>query len=177
MQRAAAGSQAFYADTARAVVQLVGLDRGMVLLRRGDDWETTASHSIKRGDTRQFSRRVLAEVTCLAAPEDGNFPRAVVARREGLHAAFGFPLLSARGVVGVMEFFSRELREPDQRLLETMNELGSQVGQFVVRRHAEEAVRKSESRLRAMLGTGARIEALDHWVWDADRFIERHLFG
>jgi adenylate cyclase len=62
VQRAAAGSQAFYADTARAVVQLVGLDRGMVLLRRGDDWETTASHSVKRGDTRQFSRRVLAEV-------------------------------------------------------------------------------------------------------------------
>jgi adenylate cyclase len=63
VQRAAAGSQAFYADTARAVVQLVGLDRGMVLLRRGDDWETTASHSTKRGDTQQFSRRVLAEVT------------------------------------------------------------------------------------------------------------------
>lgn len=63
VQRAAAGSQAFYADTARAVVQLVGLDRGMVLLRRGDDWETTASYSTKRGDTQQFSRRVLAEVT------------------------------------------------------------------------------------------------------------------
>ena len=30
-------------------------------------------------------------------------------------------------------------------------ELGSQVGQFVARRHAEEAVRASESRLRAML--------------------------
>ena len=85
------------------------------------------------------------------APEDGNFPRAAVARRVGLHAAFGFPLLSARGVVGVMEFFSRELREPDERLLETMRELGSQVGQFVARRQAEDAVRRSESRLRAML--------------------------
>src|SRR5438093_5439681 len=45
-------------------------------------------------------------------PEDANFPRASVARRSGLHAAFGFPLHSPRGVVGVMEFFSRELREP-----------------------------------------------------------------
>ncbi|MCI0356962.1 MAG: GAF domain-containing protein [Planctomycetaceae bacterium] len=61
VQRAAAGSQEFYSDTARAVVQLVGLDRGMVLLKRADDWETVASHSHKRGDTRQFSRRVLAE--------------------------------------------------------------------------------------------------------------------
>jgi PAS domain S-box-containing protein len=85
------------------------------------------------------------------APEDANFPRADAARRSGLHAAFGFPLNSPRGVVGVMEFFSRELREPDERLLQTMRVLGSQVGQFVARRQAEDGVRASESRLRAML--------------------------
>ena len=97
------------------------------------------------------------------APEDGNFPRANVARRDGLHAAFGFPLLSPRGVVGVMEFFSRELREPDARLLETMRELGSQVGQFVARRQAEEAVHASESRLRAMLETALdAVVSMDH---------------
>jgi PAS domain S-box-containing protein len=85
------------------------------------------------------------------APQDGNFPRATVARRSGLHAAFGFPLHSPRGVVGVMEFFSRELREPDERALWTMRALGGQVGQFVARRRAEEEVRASESRMRAML--------------------------
>jgi PAS domain S-box-containing protein len=85
------------------------------------------------------------------APEDANFPRAEAARRGGLHAAFAFPLRSPRGVVGVMEFFSREQREPDERLLWTMATLGSQLGQFVARRHAEEEVRSSESRLRAML--------------------------
>jgi len=79
------------------------------------------------------------------APEDANFPRADAARRGGLHAAFAFPLRSPRGVVGVMEFFSREQREPDERLLWTMATLGSQVGQFVARRHAEEEVR-SRSR-------------------------------
>jgi len=97
------------------------------------------------------------------APEDGNFPRANVARRSGLHAGFGFPLLSPRGVVGVMEFFSRELREPDERLLETMRGLGSQVGQFVARRHAEAAVRANESRLRAMLEAALdAVVAMDH---------------
>jgi PAS domain S-box-containing protein len=85
------------------------------------------------------------------APEDANFPRADAARRGGLHAAFSFPLTSARGVVGAMEFFSRELREPDERLIQTMRVLGSQVGQFVARRQAEDEVRASESRLRAML--------------------------
>jgi PAS domain S-box-containing protein len=98
--------------------------------------------------------RVLAsgEPTWLVdAPTDGNFPRAAAGRRSGLHAAFGFPLRSARGIVGVMEFFSREFREPDEELLRTMRMLGSQVGQFVARRHAEAEVRVSESRLRAML--------------------------
>src|SRR5262245_53325674 len=84
-------------------------------------------------------------------PDDRNFPRAAAARREGLHAAFGFPLRSPRGIVGLMEFFTREVREPDERLLETMAVIGSQVGQFVSRRHAEAEVRASESRMRAML--------------------------
>jgi PAS domain S-box-containing protein len=97
------------------------------------------------------------------APNDGNFPRAHAARRSGLHAAFGFPLRSPRGIVGVMEFFSRELREPDQRLLETMRMLGSQVGQFVARRQAEAEVRASESRLRAMLAAALdAVVTMDH---------------
>ena len=96
-------------------------------------------------------------------PEDRNFPRADVARRAGLQAAFGFPLLSPRGVVGAMEFFSRELREPDAQLLETMTVIGSQVGQFVVRRHAEAEVRASESRLRAMLEAALdAVVVMDH---------------
>ena len=96
-------------------------------------------------------------------PEDGNFPRAVIARRSGLHAAFGFPLLSPRGVVGMMEFFTRELRQPDERLLDTMRDLGSQVGQYVARRHAEEAVRASESQLRAMLESALdAVLTMDH---------------
>ena len=87
----------------------------------------------------------------LDAPEDANFPRADAARRSGLHAGFGFPLRSPRGVVGVMEFFSKTPHEPDEQLLATMSVLGSQVGQFVARRRAEAEVRASESRLRAML--------------------------
>ena len=97
------------------------------------------------------------------APESPNFPRAAMARRSGLHAAFGFPLLSPRGVVGMMEFFTRELRQPDEHLLETMRELGSQVGQYVARRQAEEAVRASESRLRAMLEAALdAVVTMDH---------------
>ena len=47
---------------------------------------------------------------------DPNFPRAPVATREGLHAAFGFPILLRGEVQGVLEFFSREIRKPDDDL-------------------------------------------------------------
>src|SRR6266699_1079769 len=107
---------------------------------------------LERGEGLPGSVLASGEPTWLVdAPTDGNFPRADAARRAGLHAAFGFPLRSSRGIVGVMEFFSRELREPDEELLRSMRVIGSQVGQFVARRHAETEVRASESRLRAML--------------------------
>src|SRR3954462_11635778 len=64
-------------------------------------------------------------------PADPNFPRATAARRDGLRAGFAFPLRSAGGLSGVMEFFARDAREPDERLLATMVVVGSQVGQFV----------------------------------------------
>jgi PAS domain S-box-containing protein len=97
------------------------------------------------------------------APEDANFPRAEAARNAGLHAAFGFPLRSARGVLGVMEFFTHAPKEPDPELLATMGLLGSLVGQFVARRQAEEEVRANESRLRAMLEAALdAVVTMDH---------------
>src|SRR5690606_13667348 len=48
VQRAAAGSSEFYNETAAAVVQLIGLDCGMVLLRRqgkNPEWEVVASYA------------------------------------------------------------------------------------------------------------------------------------
>ena len=69
---------------------------------------------------------------------DANFPRAKIAAREGLHGALGFPILVEDRVVGVMEFFSREIQEPDEALLELLATVGSQIGQFTERRRAEE---------------------------------------
>src|SRR2546426_4398410 len=69
---------------------------------------------------------------------DPNFPRAPVAAREGLHAAFGFPISIEGDVVGMMEFFSREIREPDTGLLDMLGAIGSQIGQVMERRRVEE---------------------------------------
>ena len=70
--------------------------------------------------------------------QDANFPRADVAAREGLHAALGFPIVLRGEVVGVMEFFSREIRPPDEDLLSMFASIGNQIGLFVDRRRAQE---------------------------------------
>jgi PAS domain S-box-containing protein len=60
---------------------------------------------------------------------------------EDLHGAFAFPLRSVRRVIGVAEFFSREIRPPDEDLLRTVLTLGNQVGEFIERSWGEEEVR------------------------------------
>src|SRR5687768_4897954 len=62
--------------------------------------------------------------------EDQNFLRTDVAESAGLRAAFGFPILLGDEVVGVIEFFSQEIRQPDQDLLDMIGSVGFQIGQF-----------------------------------------------
>jgi two-component system, sensor histidine kinase and response regulator len=64
-------------------------------------------------------------------------PQAVHAIAANLHAALAFPILNGEKVLGVFEFFSSRIEEPDEPLLRVMNGIGNQVGQFVVRRHVE----------------------------------------
>jgi PAS domain S-box-containing protein len=73
---------------------------------------------------------------------DDNFPRAPAAAREGLRAALGFPIAVGGEVVGVMEFLSSEIRQPDAELLEMFGALGSQIGQYVERKHAEDMLNR-----------------------------------
>ena len=62
---------------------------------------------------------------------DDNFPRADVAARVGLHAAFALPIMQGRRVQGVMEFFSRDILQPTADLLEMMTSICSQIALYV----------------------------------------------
>jgi PAS domain S-box-containing protein len=94
---------------------------------------------------------------------DPNFPRAEAAVAAGLHAAFCFPIRTARGVVGAVEFLTRNLQEPDAELLATTESLGSQIGQFVERSRAEAAMREREARHGAILESALDcIITIDH---------------
>lgn len=70
--------------------------------------------------------------------KDRSFQRGPVAERSGLRAGFGFPILLGNEVLGVIEFFSQEVRRPDRQLLEMIGSVGSQIGQFQERKRAEE---------------------------------------
>jgi PAS domain S-box-containing protein len=81
---------------------------------------------------------------------DPNFSRADVALADGLHAAFGFPVMLAGEVLGVVEFFSRSIREPDEPLLNLMSAIGAQLGQFVERQRTESELAESDARKTAV---------------------------
>ena len=85
------------------------------------------------------------------AVKESNFPRLITAGSEGLHGGFGLPLLIGPDVIGVLEFFSREIREPEPDLLDLTGSLGRQIGLFITRQRALEALRESEGRKAAVL--------------------------
>ena len=62
IQRATPGSDAFYNQTARAIVELIGLDCGLVLLRDGSDWKILSAHAATPDVSMRFSRTILQNV-------------------------------------------------------------------------------------------------------------------
>ncbi len=62
VQKAAAGSTEFYGETVRAVVELIGLDCGMVVLREDGNWRIVAHHTVEPGLPVRFSHTVLTQV-------------------------------------------------------------------------------------------------------------------
>ncbi len=93
--------------------------------------------------------------------QDGNFPRHAAAAKGDLHSALACPVVVGDRALGVIEFFTKRLREPDTDLLEMLATVAGNVGQFLERKTAEEQVRQSERELadffeNAIIGL--------HWV-------------
>ena len=80
-----------------------------------------------------------------------DLPRSEAAAAAGIKGAVGFPLRTSTGIVGVLEFFAREVRDPDPGLEHLLEALGSQVGEFVESQLGEEALRRSEALKSAVL--------------------------
>ncbi len=104
VQRAAAGSGEFYVETARAVVDLVGLDRGAIVIRQQDDWQVIAEHPPKAHAPLEVSRRILTHVLEDRQTYFESFTEGPLARSlAGVEAVVASPILDEQDqVVGVV---------------------------------------------------------------------------
>lgn len=114
-----------------AVSREVTFNRGIGLL--GRVWATGRASSIQD----------------VAADHDSR--RAAAAARAGLRGKFAFAITNGRKVTGVIALFSSQTQVPDRATLRVMADLGSQIGQFIERRRAEDELRSSGERIRAVL--------------------------
>jgi len=78
--------------------------------------------------------------------EEG-FLRGADAIEAGLHGAFAFPVRFNGTLCGVIECFSRRMEEPDGDLMRMLDGVGSQIGQFVERKGAEERLKSTSAEL------------------------------
>ena len=76
------------------------------------------------------------------------FVRSATAAEEGLRGAIGLPVLQDGRVVGVMDFYSGSVEQPDEELLTMMTTFGAQVGEYFARKEAERALEETANELR-----------------------------
>lgn len=86
-----------------------------------------------------------------------NFRRKAAAKEAGVRTGFAFPVCHYGTVVGVMAFYSYQVRREDEALLRLMTALGNQIGDFVERKRAEQDLRMSEERYRSLVEATAAI--------------------
>ncbi len=80
--------------------------------------------------------------------QDSHFLRGTNALNSGLYSAFGFPVISNSKILGVLTFFNLDKKPLDEDLLKMMTTIGSQIGLFIERQFAKEALQQSEAHLR-----------------------------
>ena len=115
-------------------------------------YESTASQvTYRRGEG--LAGRVWESGVPVSMPDlaDDNPIRSAAAVAVGLHGVVGFPVRSGRRVVGMISLHTWAPRDLDEGLIAVMNDVGSQVGEFVERKRAEVALQESEKRMRSVL--------------------------
>ncbi|MEW6369115.1 MAG: PAS domain S-box protein [Acidobacteriota bacterium] len=93
----------------------------------------------------------------------GKSPRALAAAFEGLHSVAAIPIAVGATRHGFVELFGRGVRPLDPELLERTAPLGTQIGQFIEQKRAEEALRRRDGILRAVAQTAHMIIGATDW--------------
>lgn len=116
------------------VQEFVAATRGMM------NQKLTYQASSVAGVVRRVWDRA-APVWVSDVQDDPHFRRSAAARKAGLRTALGFPVLIGEEFYGVMEFYAQDVWPPDTGLMELTRQLGSQLGQFLARKQAEDNLR------------------------------------
>lgn len=88
--------------------------------------------------------------------QDNNFPRAKYCEKINIHSAVAFPVLLNKKVIAVFEFFSDEVQERDEKLLNAFEVMGEQMGRVFERNLAHEEL---EKYVEALQKTNATLES------------------
>ena len=98
--------------------------------------------------------------------------KAGIARDAGMHGTFLFPIVFEGRPIGVMVFHSREVRDPENRLLQAVRVIGGQIGQFVQRKQAEELVQHlaTHDALTSLPNRALFSQFLNHAILVAQRY-------
>jgi two-component system, cell cycle sensor histidine kinase and response regulator CckA len=132
------------------------IDRQANVLRCADVWHAAGlSADELEAQSRQISfapgiglaGRVWASGKPLLVPDvtqDANFPRAAAAKKAGLQGAFAFPIQLRDEVLGVIDFLAPQMREPEPDLSAMLSAIGSQMGQFIEHRVAEQQLLQAQ---------------------------------
>ena len=150
------------------------LDRGEEVLRLGPVWsarpeeaerfrESFRDLALRRGEGlpgRAWQAGAPVRVANILTGRDFLHARWDAAGE--LRGVCAFPIRHGGEVLGVAEFFSRRATPLDPDLLRQTEAVGDQIGQFLVRTRAEEALRRNTRRLRLALETAG----LGSWQLD-----------
>lgn len=93
----------------------------------------------------------------ISKDSEEKFPRLQIAIEAGLRAAFGIPIIADNEILAVLTFAISEPRKEDQRLVEIVTAVATQLGSAIHRKQMEDALQRSESLLRALVDNSTRV--------------------
>lgn len=94
---------------------------------------------------------------------DPTFIRRTAAEEAGLRSAVCAPITIRGEVLGAIEFFTPDLRKPDEAMIELIVSIANQIGQYMERRQAEDDRLMSDARKSAILESAIDcIITMDH---------------